>query len=71
LRQHQPATLVIWGKYDPHSWLPRGPLTDESCRRPRFILDAGHFASYEQPDEIARLISDFLNRSIETDRRRQ
>jgi pimeloyl-ACP methyl ester carboxylesterase len=29
------------------------------------ILDAGHFALYEKPDEIAGLTSDFLRRVLD------
>ncbi len=28
------------------------------------ILDAGHFALYEKPDEIAKLVGDFLGRTL-------
>jgi pimeloyl-ACP methyl ester carboxylesterase len=63
LRQHQPTTLVIWGKYDPSF------LVDEVAAYQRdlplaevHIIDAGHFASYEKPDEITRLIGAFLAR---------
>jgi len=28
------------------------------------ILDAGHFALYDKPDEIAELIEDFLGRTL-------
>ena len=28
------------------------------------ILDAGHFALYEKPDEIAELVGDFLGRTL-------
>lgn len=63
LRQHQPPTLVVWGKYDPSF------LVAEAAAYKRdlpgadvHILDAGHFALYEKPDQIADLMKEFLNR---------
>jgi pimeloyl-ACP methyl ester carboxylesterase len=65
LRSHRPATLVVWGKYDPSF------LVDEAAAYRRdlphaevHILDAGHFAIYDEPDEIAGLIDDFLARTL-------
>jgi pimeloyl-ACP methyl ester carboxylesterase len=31
---------------------------------PVHILDAGHFAPYEKPDEIAKLVGSFLGRTL-------
>lgn len=61
LRAKQPKTLVVWGRYDP-SFLP---AEAEAYRRDLphaevHVLDAGHFALDEQPDEIAALIREFL-----------
>jgi pimeloyl-ACP methyl ester carboxylesterase len=61
LRQHQPSTLVIWGKYDPSFLVAeaeayRRDLPDAEIH----VLDAGHFAFDEKPDEIASLIRTFL-----------
>jgi pimeloyl-ACP methyl ester carboxylesterase len=65
LRLHQPAALVIWGKYDPSFLVAetaayQRDLPGVEAR----ILDAGHFALYEKPDEIAELIGDFLGRTL-------
>lgn len=61
LKQRQPATLVVWGKYDP-SFLV---VEAEAYRRDLpgaeiHALDAGHFALDEKPEEIAALIRKFL-----------
>jgi pimeloyl-ACP methyl ester carboxylesterase len=66
LRQHQPATLVIWGKYDPSFLVAETAAYQRDLPKAEVhILDAGHFASYEKPDEIARLIGDFLKRTLD------
>jgi pimeloyl-ACP methyl ester carboxylesterase len=61
LRAHRPATLVLWGRYDP-SFAVAGA---EAYRRDLpeaeiHLLDAGHFALDEAPDEIATLTGRFL-----------
>jgi pimeloyl-ACP methyl ester carboxylesterase len=63
LRQYQPPTLVIWGRYDlsfavdgAAAW--QRDVTAASVH----ILDAGHFALDEQVDMIAALTCDFLAR---------
>ena len=61
LRAHRPATLVLWGRYDP-SFAVAGA---EAYRRDLpeaeiHLLDAGHFALDEVPDEIATLTGRFL-----------
>lgn len=60
-RQHQPSTLVVWGKYDPSFLVAEA----EAYRRDLpaaeiHVVDAGHFALDEKPDEIAGLIGTFL-----------
>lgn len=54
---------MVWGRYDP-SFLP---VEAQAYRRdvPKaeiHVLDAGHFALDEKPDEIAELIRGFLER---------
>jgi pimeloyl-ACP methyl ester carboxylesterase len=61
MQKTQPRTLVVWGRYDP-SFLP---AEADAYRRdlPKaeiHVLDAGHFALDEKPDEIAALIRAFL-----------
>lgn len=67
LRDHQPALLVAWGRYDPsftvagaHAYARDVPDAEIH------ILDAGHFALDEKLDEIAALVRDFLARRLET-----
>jgi pimeloyl-ACP methyl ester carboxylesterase len=65
LRQHHPATLVLWGKYDPSFQVAEA----EAYRRDVpdaeiHVLDAGHFALDEKPDEIAALTAAFIDRTL-------
>lgn len=61
LREHQPPTLIAWGKND--------PIFPESGAHPYkqdletldfHLLDTGHFALEEDEEEIAHLIRQFL-----------
>ena len=63
LRRRQPPLLVVWGRYDP-SFEAAGA---EAYRRDVpgaevHLLEAGHFALDEKPDEIALLVRNFLGR---------
>jgi pimeloyl-ACP methyl ester carboxylesterase len=63
LREHKPATLVVWGRNDP-SFIGAG---GEAFRRdvPNaeiHLLDAGHFALDEKNDEIATLVLAFMGK---------
>jgi pimeloyl-ACP methyl ester carboxylesterase len=67
LRQHQPPTLVVWGKYDPSFQVAGAAAYKRGLPEAEVhILDAGHFALYEKPDEIADLMKDFLGRVLHT-----
>ncbi len=63
LRTHRPPLLVIWGRFDP-SFRVEGAsayvrdVPDAEVH----VLDAGHFALDEKPDEVAALIGYFLSR---------
>lgn len=64
LREHQPPTLVLWGREDPffveagaHAY--RRDLPDAELR----LFDTGHFALEENLPEMAGLIADFLDRT--------
>nr|QIG99228.1 alpha/beta hydrolase [Bradyrhizobium sp. 6(2017)] len=63
LRDTQPPTLVVWGKYDP-SFTVAGATAyaDDVPKAEVHILDAGHFALDEATDEIALLVRSFLDR---------
>jgi pimeloyl-ACP methyl ester carboxylesterase len=61
LREHQPRTLVVWGKYDPSFQVNEvAAIKRDVPDAETHILDAGHFALYERPDEIAQLMKNFL-----------
>jgi pimeloyl-ACP methyl ester carboxylesterase len=65
LKAHQPRTLVVWGKYDPSFQVAeaaayRRDLPDAEIH----ILDGGHFALDDKPEEIAALVRDFLERGL-------
>lgn len=61
LRQHQPPTLVLWGKYDPSFQVAEvAAYKRDLPNAETHILDAGHFASYDMPDEIAQRMRTFL-----------
>ena len=65
LRDHQPALLVLWGRYDT-SFTVAGA---EAYRRddPRaevHLLDAGHFALDLKSEEVVRLVENFMRKVI-------
>ncbi len=65
LRLNQPPTLVIWGCYDPSFLVAETAAYQRDLPGAEVhILDAGHFALYEKPDEIAKLVGDFLGRTL-------
>jgi pimeloyl-ACP methyl ester carboxylesterase len=63
LREVQPPTLVVWGKYDP-SFIVAGATAYASDvpKAEIHILEAGHFALDEATDQIASLVRNFLER---------
>ncbi len=56
-------TLVVWGRDDRIVPLECGERYAKSLARARLeVLDgAGHFVEMEQPDELAKLVVDFVN----------
>ena len=63
LRQHQPPTLVAWGRYDPSFISPGARAYQRDVPDAEIhLLDAGHFALEESLDEIAALIFAFLQK---------
>jgi pimeloyl-ACP methyl ester carboxylesterase len=65
LRLHQPPTSVIWGKYDPSFLVAETAAYQRDLPKAEIhILDAGHFALYDKPDEVAELVGDFLQRTL-------
>jgi pimeloyl-ACP methyl ester carboxylesterase len=63
LRETRPASLVVWGQYDP-SFPVAGASAyrDDVPEAEVHILEAGHFALDEATDEIASLVRGFLER---------
>jgi pimeloyl-ACP methyl ester carboxylesterase len=63
LAEHRPPLLVLWGRYDPSFQVDEAKayLRDVPDAEVH-VLDAGHFALDEQPDQIADLIRGFLQR---------
>jgi pimeloyl-ACP methyl ester carboxylesterase len=61
LREHQPPTLVVWGRHD-LSFTVAGALAfGEDVREADIhLLDAGHFALDEAAVQIADLVRRFL-----------
>jgi pimeloyl-ACP methyl ester carboxylesterase len=63
LRDHQPPTLVAWGKNDPSFIAPGADAYRRDLPNAEIhLLDAGHFALDEKTDEIADLILHFMAR---------
>ena len=61
LRQRQPPTLVVWGKYDPSFAVAGAAAYKRDVPSAEVhILDAGHFALDEKVDDIAALVRTFL-----------
>jgi pimeloyl-ACP methyl ester carboxylesterase len=65
LKQHQPPTLVLWGRYDT-SFTVEGAMTYAKAlpNAEVHLLDAGHFALDEATPEIAQLTRDFLDQTV-------
>lgn len=69
LRRLQPPTLVIWGSRDDFFTVPGAVAYLKDVPRAEVhILDTVHFATLEEPDEIASLILDFIGRHPRADR---
>jgi pimeloyl-ACP methyl ester carboxylesterase len=55
-----------FGKYDPSFVVAETAAYQRDLPKAEVhILDAGHFALYEKPDEIAGLVSDFLRHTLD------
>ncbi|MFF7706222.1 alpha/beta fold hydrolase [Pseudomonas sp. NPDC007930] len=61
LREHQPPTLITWGRHDP-AFIAAGATAylRDVPQAELHLLDAGHFALEEQPVEIAQRVRAFL-----------
>ena len=71
LRQHRPATLIVWGTHDP-LFTPAGgtAFARDVPDAELHLLDTGHFALEDHGDEIAGLITAFhttrVSRAVDT-----
>jgi len=64
-RQHQPPTLIVWGKNDVIFPEPGAhPYLRDLPEAELHLLDSGHFALEDQLDVMAPLIRDFLARKL-------
>ncbi len=65
LQAHQPPTLVTWGRYDPSFEAAEADAYKRDVPSAEVhLLDGGHFALEEQPDQIADITREFLTRVI-------
>ncbi|HXX58711.1 MAG TPA: alpha/beta hydrolase [Thermodesulfovibrionales bacterium] len=64
-REHQPPTLIVWGKND-QIFPPAGaePYKRDLENLEFHLLDTGHFALEEDSQKIADLMRNFLRRNI-------
>jgi pimeloyl-ACP methyl ester carboxylesterase len=63
LRQHQPPTLIVWGKNDPIFPAEGAHPYKRDLKNVEFhLLDTGHFALEEDGAEIAVLMQTFLRK---------
>lgn len=63
LRQHQPSTLILWGRHDPFFPEPGAQAYLRDVPKAELhLFDTGHFALEENLPEIAPLIADFVDR---------
>jgi pimeloyl-ACP methyl ester carboxylesterase len=68
-RNHQPPTLVVWGKNDPIFPAEGAEPYKRDLKNLEFhLLDTGHFALEEDGDEIARYMANFLDKQVKSPR---
>jgi pimeloyl-ACP methyl ester carboxylesterase len=66
LKKHQPPTLVVWGKYDPSFQVAEAEAYRRDVPNAEIhVLDGGHFALDDQPEETTTLIRGFLDRTFQ------
>ncbi|KAF1005614.1 MAG: 4,5:9,10-diseco-3-hydroxy-5,9,17-trioxoandrosta-1(10),2-diene-4-oate hydrolase [Luteibacter sp.] len=65
LREHQPPTLVVWGKNDP-SFVAAGALAfaRDVPRAEIHLVDASHWPWEEANDEVAGYVLNFMARTV-------
>jgi pimeloyl-ACP methyl ester carboxylesterase len=66
LRERRPPILVVWGRYDTSFAVDGANAYREDVPDAEVhLVDAGHFALDEAPDQVAQYIRDFLDRRRE------
>lgn len=63
LRVFDHPTLIVWGADDPHfgpEWAQRLGADIPGAHRVELLPDTGHLLMEERPDDLARLVTDFL-----------
>jgi len=66
LREHQPPTLIVWGKNDEiFPAAGAAPYQRDLENLDVHLLDTGHFALETHGDEIAGLMRDFITRNLD------
>ncbi|MFP2927669.1 alpha/beta fold hydrolase [Pyxidicoccus sp. 3LG] len=64
-RQHQPPTLVVWGKGDPIFGVPGAHAYKKDLKNLEVhLLDTGHFALEEEAPAIAEHIAAFMSAKV-------
>ena len=65
LKEHQPPTLVVGGKYDPSFTVAGAKAYGEDVPSAQIhILDAGHFALDQKSAEIISLVEQFMATAV-------
>lgn len=67
LEQFRAPTLIVWGEHDVHfppAWGERLRADIPSTERLVIVPETGHLLMEEKPEELARLIADFLSAHI-------
>ncbi len=69
LREHQPPTLIVWGKNDEIFPAAGAEAYKRDLQNLEYhLLDTGHFALETHGQEIADLMRDFLQREVQDDK---
>jgi len=68
LRQHQPPTLIVWGRNDEiFPAAGAAPYKRDLKNLEYHLIDTGHFALETHGDEIAELMREFVTRNTQPD----